>query len=151
MIRQVVAASGALIASVAFPLVPQAAADDGQLVTFQGSDGTLNCLVSADNVPRGGGPMVVCQRADGAGFGPAPFSAEKIGQSLNLAVERGTGEFNWDKGSIAGPGTTGMVLSSGQTYHIDGWTIQPDDLRVRFTYDNSRHGMLINAVYARGF
>ena len=150
MVRQVLAASGALIALVACPLAPHATADDGQVVVVQNAQNApLRCLVSADNVARGGGPMVVCGRPDGAMFGQAPFSTEKYSVALNLAVQRGTGEFYFDKGVVEGTG--GMALSNGQTYHINGWTIQPDDQRTRFTNDASGHGMLINAFVARQF
>jgi hypothetical protein len=150
MVREALAASGALIALVAFPVAPHAAADDGQIVEYTSAPhGTLRCQVSADNVARGGGPMVVCARADGQPFGGAPFATEKNGVILTLAVERGTGEFHWDKGTVAG--ASGITLNAGQTYHINGWTIQPDDERTRFTYDATGHGVLINAVVARGF
>lgn len=148
MIRQLTAASVALVALASFPLVPSAAADDGQVVQTQ--NGTVQCVVSDNNVSRGGGPWVVCQRSDLAGFGQAPFSTEKYSVSLNLAAQRGTGEFYFTKGSIAGPGE-GTSLSSGQTYNINGWTIQPDDQRTRFTWDATRHGVLINAEMARTF
>jgi hypothetical protein len=148
MIGQLTAASGALIALVAFPQLPQAAADPGQIVQIQ--NGTVQCVVSADDVTRGGGPWVVCQRADLAGFGRAPYSAEKYSVQLNLAAQRSTAEFYFTKGSIAGPGE-GTPLSSGQTYHINGWTIQPEDQHTRFTNDVTDHGMLVNAEEARTF
>jgi hypothetical protein len=67
---------------------------------------------------------------------------------------RGTGEFTWEKGSIAGPGEATdqtINLESGQTYRINGWTIQPDDQRTRFTSDTSGHGMLVSFADIRPF
>ena len=85
---------------VALPLAPPAAADDGQMIRDRIGQGAL--LVSADDVPRGGGPMVVCQPTDGGPFPQAPWAASKFDERLNLAVKRGTGEFTWSKGNIDG-------------------------------------------------
>lgn len=148
MIRQAVAASGALIALVAFPLAaPAAAADTDQLVLTQ--SGTLRCLVSADYVPQGGGPMVVCQLTDGQPFPQAPWAATKYSSRLNLAVMRGSGEFLYTKGSVPGSGAD-IVLNSGQT-QINGWTIQADEKRTRFTYDTSGHGVSVNPADVRSY
>jgi hypothetical protein len=147
MVRQMLAAAGALIVLVAFPLAPSAAADDGQMVLTE--SGKVRCLVSADNVPRGGGPMVVCQQSDGQPFGQSPWAASKYNERLNLAVKRGNGEFYWAKGSIAGPGAASgqdIVLSEGQTYHVNGWTIQPEKARTKFTYDATGKGMFFGVA-----
>lgn len=151
MVRRVVATAAALVAVVAFPSAPQAAADGDQLVLTQG---TVQCWVSANNVPFGGGPMLVCEQTTGGRWGASPYAESPYNENLTLAVERGTGEFHWDKGTIAsrgGPTGQGMTLSTGQTYHINGWTIQPDDHRTRFTSDVTGHGILLNPQDARGF
>jgi hypothetical protein len=152
MVRQVVAASGTLIVLAAFPMAPHAAAaDTDQTVLTQSK---IRCLVSADNVARGGGPMVVCQRLDGQPWGASTWSTEKHSVARNLAVERGTGEFVWDKGSISASGAPAdqdIIINPGQTYHINGWTIQADDYRTRFTYDGTGHGMFINAADVHQF
>jgi hypothetical protein len=149
MVRQVIAASAALIGIVAYPVAATAAADEGQLVSVM--SGSLRCLVSADDVSRGGGPMVVCQRSDGQAMGRSPFAASKFNEQLPLVVMRGTGEFHWAKDTIALPPGQGIDIGSGQTYQLNGWTIQPDPQRTRFTYDATGHGMLINAEDARSF
>jgi YD repeat-containing protein len=98
--------------------------------------------------------MVVCQLTNGQPWGLAPWSTSKEGVRLNLAVMRGSGEFVWNKGSISGPGEAAdqdINLNSGQTYRINGWTIQPEEHRTRFTYDASGHGMLINVPDVRTF
>src|ERR1700754_3417363 len=99
MVRQVIAASGALVALVAYPLAaPASAADEGQMVSIQ--SGSVRCLVSADDVSRRGGPMVGCARSDGQAMGRAPFATSKFNEVLPLVVMRGAGQFNWDKGTI---------------------------------------------------
>lgn len=152
MVRRVVvvvAASSILLAS---PLAPRAAADVGQLVVVDG--GSVRCLVSADDVKRGGGPMVVCQRVDGQPWGQAPWETSKFNNRLNLAVVRGTGEMYWERGVVpaANDATGGdTVVGGGQTYHANGWTIQDEGLRTRFTYDATGHGVFIDAEDVRQF
>jgi hypothetical protein len=99
--------------------------------------------------------MVVCQLTIGQPWGKAPFAASidgaKEGVRQNLTVARGTGEFTFEKGSIAGPPTGEINLDAGQTYRINGWTIQPDEHRARFTYDATGHGLLVNFADVRTF
>ncbi len=149
MIRQVLSVSAAFVGLIAMPTAPQAAADADQTVQLSG--GQVQCVVSANLVARGGGPMVVCQRADLVAWGKAPWATSKYNERANLAVVRGTGEFHWDKGTIGVPGGDGISLVPGQTYQINGWTIQPDEHRTRFTYDATGHGLLINPEQARQF
>ena len=110
----------------------------------------MRCLVSADNVPFGGGPMVVCQPSDGQPFPQEPWETSKFDERLNLAVKRGTGEFYWDRGSIAAAGQE-TVVSQGQTYHVNGWTIQPEATFTKFTYDATSKGMFLGIVTLRHF
>ncbi len=151
MVRHVIAASGALMVLVALPLAPPAAADDGQMIVTPVAKS--RCLVSADNFARGGGPMVVCEHLDGSPWGTAQYALEKNSSRLTLAIERGTGEFRWDKGPLSDGGDTGqpVVVDAGQTYRVNGWTIQGEELRTRFTYDATGHGMLLSAADERGF
>ncbi|OBK76617.1 hypothetical protein [Mycobacterium sp. 1164985.4] len=152
MVRQVVVVVAALSVSLASPLAPPAAADVGRLVVVGG--GTVRCLVSADDVKRGGGPMVVCQRVDGQPWGQAPWETSKFNNRLNLAVVRGTGEMYWERGAVPAPNDApagDTVLDAGQTYRVDGWTIQDEDLRTRFTYDATGHGLFINGADVRQF
>jgi hypothetical protein len=140
MIRQAMVASGALFALVALPLAPAAAADEGQTLLID--SGRVRCLVSPDDVPRGGGPMVVCQRTDGQAFAQSVFAASKYNEQLPLAVKRGGGEFYYAKGSVAPSGET--TLGNGQTLNLYGWTIENQGLRTRFTNDVSGHGFYVN-------
>lgn len=140
MVRHLIAASGAVAALVAIPLAPAAAADDSRVLLLD--EGQVRCQVSADDVARGGGPMVVCQRTDGLPFAQSSWSAEKYSERLPVAVKEGTGEFYWAKGSV--PDTPdATVLNTGQTIHLYGWTIEAERLRTRIAYDSSGHGIYI--------
>ena len=148
MIRQAVTALGASILG-AVVLAPPATADAGQQVLL--NSGAVRCVLSADEVAFGGGPMTVCALTNGQPWGMAPFETSKWNQRLNLAVARGTGEFYWDRGLLADPVSTPVSVDGGQTYKVNGWTVQPEGLRTRITNDSSRHGIFINATEVRGF
>jgi hypothetical protein len=145
MVGKLIAASAALIALVVSPLAPLAEADASSPTLIQ-SGGVL-CVVSANDVSRGGGPMVVCQRSDGAPWAQAPFSTTKPWPRLNLAVVRGSAEFYWDAGDIAGPQP--VNLGSGQTYHVNGWTIQVGDPQTTYLFDATKHGISVGPDFVR--
>ncbi|WP_231740385.1 hypothetical protein [Mycobacterium sp. GA-1999] len=148
MIRRAVTALGAAVLG-AVVLAPPAAADPGQQVLLD--SGAVRCLLSADEVAFGGGPMTVCALTNGQPWGMAPPETSKWNQRLNLAVVRGTGEFYWDRGLIADPVDAPVSVDGGQAYQVNGWTVQPEGLRTRITYDSTGHGIFINAVEIRGF
>ncbi|MCT7659145.1 hypothetical protein [Mycobacterium deserti] len=148
MVRQAIAASWALMMLVALALAPQAGADADQTVLIE--SGKVRCQVSANDVARGGGPVVVCQQVNGQAWAQAPWSAEKYSEHLNLAVVRAGGEFYWDGGnvrSIAGrsiePIGQDIVLGVGQTYKANGWTFEVQENRTRISNDKSGHGMFV--------
>nr|WP_090341596.1 hypothetical protein [Mycolicibacterium malmesburyense]CRL71633.1 hypothetical protein CPGR_02013 [Mycolicibacterium malmesburyense] len=148
MIRRAVTALGASILG-AVALAAPAAADPDQQVLLQ--NGTVRCLLSADETTFGGGPMAVCALTNGQPWAGAPFETSKWNQRLNLAVQRGTGEFYWDRGLIAEPATPPVAVDSG-TYRTNGWTVQPEQgFRTRITNDASGKGFLINDASVRGF
>jgi len=151
MVRRVIAAAGATVGLVA--LAPPAGATDytGQLVLLQ--NGTVKCLVSANDGTFGGGPMTVCALSNGEPWGKAPFEESKWNQRLNLVVVRGTGEFYRDRGLLPDPAqlpAAPVSVDSG-TYRVNGWTIQPQGLRTQISYDATGHGMFINQYDTRGF
>ena len=151
MIRQLIAASGALIAVAAWPLAPQAAADADQVIQIQ--DGTVRCLVSAADVPRGVKPEVNCE-TNGPKFGESFWSTEKHPGPLNVAVMLGSGEFYFERGDVPGPAEDpGHVASvaAGQTLQVNGWTITGEGFRTRISNDASGHGMFINVTEVRQF
>ena len=140
MVGKLSAGLVALVALAVVPLPARAVADADAPVLIQTS-GVL-CAVSANDVPRGGGPTVACQRVDGQPFGQAPFSTTKPNPKLNLAVVRGGGQFQWDYGSVAGGQPINLAV--GQTYHVNGWTIEAGELRSTYAYGKAEHGFWIN-------
>jgi hypothetical protein len=150
MIRQVAAASGALMALVV--CAPAASAADDVTVLIQ--SGTVKCSLSADDVPRGGGPIAACERTDGQPWGPTMPSQEKYATGLPIAVMRGGGQFYWDGGNLRDvPPVTGSgpTLGAGQTYSANGWTVDVEGPRTRITNDVSKHGLIVYAEVVRTF
>jgi hypothetical protein len=150
MVRNVIVAIGTLMVLVAMPFAPHAAAEgdqgDGQTVVTLG--GKLRCLFSPNNIPRGGGPMAVCEQSDGQPLGSSPWSTAKYPVRLGAALVHGDGQFYWAEGGIS---PMNEVVGSGQTVHVDGWTIEDQGLRARITNDFSGHGILISQYDVRGF
>jgi hypothetical protein len=142
---QAAAAVAALIALAVCPLAPGAVADVGSAVLIQ--RGNVLCAVSANDVPRGGGPTVACQLSDGSPFAQSPFSTSKPYPKLNVAVMRGGGQLEWNLGTAAGAQQVdGQVITigAGQTYHVNGWTVQGNDIPTSITYDATGHGISID-------
>lgn len=137
----------AVALSLAPGFVPWAAADAGQSVRTQ--SGKMRCYVHSDYEYRGvGGPLVVCQTSgpEAKGFPQAPASATP-GFHYNMAVARGSGSLSWDEGNIPGSEEAmaqDIVMTYGQTYHINGWTILPTFEGTRFTNDTTGHGMFVS-------
>lgn len=108
-------------------------ADDGQYVRTQ--SGKVRCLVFANDVGHGGGPLVVCE----GNFAQAPGSD---------AVVRATGALDWAYGVNIGASDAALardvILNYDQTYHINGWTILPSYNGTRFTNDGTGHGMFVS-------
>jgi Ca-activated chloride channel family protein len=140
----VVKLSAGLTALVAVAVIssPAAAVADAGAPVLIATSGVL-CSVSADDVARGGGPTVACQRSDGETFPQSPFSSTKPNPKLTLAVVRPGGQFQWDLGSVSGGQPINVAV--GQTYNANGWTIEANDQRATFAYGAAGHGMWINA------
>jgi hypothetical protein len=69
------------------------------------------------------------------------------GQHWDVASVTSAGEFKWAEGNI--PGTpevmaNDVVLNYGQTSHLNGWTIVPNEDGTRFTNDSTGHGMSVS-------
>jgi hypothetical protein len=147
MLRILVLLASTLLLTFMPWAISSASADDGQYVRTQ--SGKVRCLIYADDVSHGGGPLVVCEY--NPGFPQAPSSA--MGTHWNLAVVKGTGAFNWDAGNIGGSPealASDIVLSYGRIYSINGWTVLPSFDGTRFTNDGTGHGMFVSIdnVYA---
>ncbi|MDW5610151.1 hypothetical protein [Mycolicibacterium sp. D5.8-2] len=136
MAHVLVAASAALIGLIVYPSAPLAEADTDQTIRVQ--NGQVRCLLSADFEGRGR-PAAVCARADGAPFSTSPAR-------MNLAVVQGSGELYYLKGALPGPDDGDAVLGAGETYRVNGWTIETEELRTLITYDVGRHGIRVNPV-----
>jgi hypothetical protein len=81
---------------------------------------------------------VVCEYLPG--FPQAPVDPQSPGQHWDLASVTSAGEFKWAEGNI--PGTpevmaNDVVLNYGQTSHLNGWTVVPNDDGTRFTNDGT--------------
>lgn len=125
-----------------------ASADDGEYVRTQ--SGRVRCLVYANDVFHGGGPLVACEHTPG--FPQAPTNAS--GHHWNLAVVRASGAFNWDTGNIGGASGTisrDIVLEYGKTYHVNGWIINPDSHGTKFTHSTTGHGMFVSVENVKPF
>jgi len=149
MFRELIAGSAAMLVLGACPFAPRATAADGDQV-IQVDDGQLRCMLSADYKGRGYA-MAVCGRTDGRGFGESPMSTGKFPVRLNLVVVRGTGEMWWEAGAVPASATGDAVLSVGQSYVSNGWTVTTQPGRTVIKNDDSGHGLNVNAVDVRQF
>lgn len=113
-----------------------AATDADQIIRLH--DGQVRCLLSADFEDRGY-PAAVCARTDGG-----PFSTSHA--PLNLAVVQGTGELYYLKGTLPDLGSGDAVVGVGQTYRVNGWTVETEELRAFITYDVGRHGINVSPL-----
>ena len=137
------------VAAAAAPLgaVPNAIADS----SVRTQSGNTRCEVTPSTV--------VCQYLPG--FSQAPVEPglkcpPPPGTSLrcggpgihwDLAVVTSAGSFRWDNGNIPGtPQATAsdVILNYGQTYHLQSWTIIPNEDGTRFTNDGTGHGMFVS-------
>jgi hypothetical protein len=62
-------------------------------------------------------------------------------------VVTSAGELSWGNANL--PGTPeimakDIVLNYGQIYHLNGWTIVPQEDGTRFTNDGTDHGMFVS-------
>jgi hypothetical protein len=143
-VRHIVVLAGTMLLAFTPGVVGLAAADSNGQVRTQ--SGKMRCIVSADDRSHGGGPLVVCQHTDASPFPSAPVSAQ-YNEQFNLAVVRGNGALSWDIGNIPGSNEAiaqDFVLTYGQPYHVNGWTVLPIVDGTRFTNDQTGHGMFIN-------
>lgn len=142
MIRVTATAAGLTLSSIACVFAPLVIADPGSAQYVRTQSGAVRCLVMASDQRHGGAPGVACEH--GPGFPQAPMSRD--GTHLDLAVIHASGDFNWDDGNIGGGGTpqNDLVLNYGQTYHLQGWTINPGEDGTRFSNDGTGHGMFVS-------
>lgn len=143
-----IAIVAAVVAALAMAGVPVAHAE--QYVRTE--SGKVRCDVQADKVG--------CQYLPGfpqAPVDPPPPCPPPPGTYLrcggegfhwDIANVTAGGAFSWMNGNLAAGGSASpqkdVVLNYGQTYHLQGWTISPNDDGTRFTNDGTGHGMFVS-------
>jgi hypothetical protein len=94
------------------------------------------CEIGSDDDTPGIGPNVVCQGS----FAQAPADDDQ-------AYVAASGQFTYRSANI-GVGYDHPpfdTLLAGQTYHIQGWTIAVGGDGIRFTHDDTGHGMFVGS------
>jgi hypothetical protein len=153
------ATQAAIVAAtaVAFSIVGVPTAQAEQFVRTE--SGRVRCEVEPNRIG--------CQ--DLQGFSQAPVDPPlrcppPPGTYLRCGVSNGVhwdiasvtsgGVFGWQEGNLATGGSASpandVVLTYGQTYNLQGWTINPSEDGTRFTNNATSHGMFvsINNVYS---
>lgn len=94
------------------------------------------CEIGSDDQTPGVGPNVVCQGS----FAQAPPDDDQ-------AYVTASGQFTYRTANIGvgydHPPFDTLVV--GQTYHIQGWTIVAGADGIRFTHDDTGHGMFVDS------
>ena len=147
--RMLMAVVAALAIGVA--IAPHAQADSYVRTT----SGKVRCMVSANGEGTGGqAPAVICEASgpmnppfdqwQNVGFLQAPMDG--YGSHYHGAVIDSAGNFSFQDGANIGAGypERDLVLSYGQTYHLNGWTIQSSTDGTRFINDATGHGMFVS-------
>jgi hypothetical protein len=141
--------TGSLIVALALVTAPRAAADVAPSVRTQ--SGKVRCYVATDF--RGQpGPDVICQTQTGNGFPQAP--TDSGGLHWNQAIVDAGGAFQWYNANIPASEQAlarDTILEYGQTYHLQGWTIEAASDGTRFTNDGTTHGMFVSVENVYSF
>jgi hypothetical protein len=141
-------AATALALVLAFASTGTAAAE----TYFGTQSGKVSCFTSS-NDQKVGAPAAVCQLNAAGGFRQSPgCSNGATWQGCNIVVANTRGQLFWDLGNIpAGPGIRPIVMSYGQTYHGDGWTLSAGSGGTRISNDATGHGMFVSIDNVYGF
>ena len=66
----------------------------------------------------------------------------------DIASVTSGGAFAWQEGNLATGGSASpqndVILNYGQSYNLQGWTINPGEDGTRFTNDGTGHGMFVS-------
>jgi hypothetical protein len=94
------------------------------------------CEIGSDDATPGIGPNVVCQ---------GRFA--QTSPDNDQAYITASGQFSYREANIGVgyPHAPFDTLVPGQTYHIQGWTVVASDQGIRFTNDDTGHGMFIGS------
>lgn len=122
---------GMVSAALMAATIPSAHAEPSQYV--QTESGKVRCVISAGDA--------ACERTGVEGFPDAP-----PGQALehsNIAQVDANGDFSWTEGNIGVGDDQDQVLTYGQTYRFNGWTVVSTVDGTRLTNDGTGRGMFV--------
>jgi hypothetical protein len=131
-------ALGAGIACAGLAFAPLAGADPtaGHDAKVHIQTPPVLCEIGSDDADPGIGPNVICQGS----FVQAPAGDDQ-------AFVTASGQFSYRSANI-GTGYNHApfdTLVTGQSYHIQGWTVAAGGDGIRFTNDGTGHGMFIGS------
>jgi hypothetical protein len=145
--------AGIICAATTFAMSAGADPSPGHYVNVRTPTPAMRCEVGSDD-SDGLGPNVVCQTAGfpQAPMDPPPYPGWPGDPSVlhqDQAIVTASGQFSWRTANLglAPPSQPDVILSEGQTYHFQGWTIVPTGDGISFTNDATGHGMAINRDY----
>ena len=122
---------------------------------FRAQTGKVRCFTASFD-QKVGGPAAVCETyADetGGSFpqGP-PCSDGAAWHTCNIVAANNRGQLFWDLGDIAGSAAIHDILMSyGQTYRADGWTVSSGSDGTRLSNDATGHGVFVGIYNVYGF
>jgi hypothetical protein len=128
-------------------IVPCATAGPLPGVYVRTESGRMHCLVASNQVicephcPMGPNDTACQPGGQWDGFPQAPL--DNMGNHMNGAIVNAAGAFHWSEGDL-GAGNPDSILYYGQTYHMQGWTVQAGGDGTRFTNDSTGHGMFVS-------
>jgi hypothetical protein len=136
MRKNALVAIGIICAATAF--APLAGADPtaGHDAKVKTRTPPMLCEIGSDDATPGIGPNVICQGS----FVRAPADDDQ-------AFVTASGDFSYRSANI-GTGDNHApydTLVPGQTYHIQGWTVVAGGDGIRFTNDDTGHGMSVGS------
>jgi hypothetical protein len=119
---------------------------------FRTESGKVSCFTTL-NAQKVEGPAAVCQMNSASGFPQSPGCSDgATSTSCNIVVANTRGQLSWNLGNIPeGPGINPIVMSYGQTYHGDGWTLSAESNGTRISNDATGHGMFVSIDNVYGF
>lgn len=122
---------------------------------FRTQSGKVRCFTSSFE-QKVGGPAAVCEtyadETNGSFPQAPPCSDGAAWVRCNIVVANTRGQLFWDLGDIPGANRQNdIVMSYGQTYRGDGWTVSASSDGTRITNDATGHGMFVSIFNVYGF
>lgn len=122
---------------------------------FKTQSGKVRCFTSSYDGKIGGAAAVCETYADETrgSFPQGPPNYERgNGARSNIVAVNDKGQLHWYLGDIAGSSAIhDIVMSYGQTYHADGWTLAASSDGTRISNDATGHGMFVSIENVYGF